>query len=142
MQNSNNMMDRSLFAYSKKDARWNCPASEKVVEKAPSSSRFSFIFFTQIFLFSFFSFFASSSLSQNNKDNCKKMMVVNRRHFGNNDFMSWSCFDLESQLHVSTYAQKYTHGSKTLRKTKFAHKHLSKLDARPYVEKYANVNTA
>ena len=141
MQNSNNMMDRSLFAYSKKDARWNCPASEKVVEKAPSSSRFSFIFFTQIFLFLFFSVFASSSLSQNNKDHCKKMFV-NRRHFENNDFMSWSCFYLESQLHVSPYVQNYTHGSKTLRKTQFARKHLPKLDASTYVEKYANVNTA
>ena len=105
MQNSNNMIDRSLFAYSKKDAWRNCPASEKVVEKAPSSSRFSFIFFTQIFFFSFFSVFASSSLSQNNKDNCKKMMFVNRSYFENNDFISWSCFYLESQLHMSPYLQ-------------------------------------
>ena len=142
MQNSNNMIDRSLFYHSKKDARWNCPVSEKVVEKAPSSSRFSFIFFTQIFFFWFFSVFASSSLSQNNKDNCKKMMFVNRRHFENNDFMSWSCFYLESQLHMSPYVQKYTHGRKTLCKKQFARKHLPKLDARPYVEKYANVNTA
>ena len=142
MQNSNNMIDGFLFPYSKKDARQNCPASEKVVKKAPNSSRFTFILFTQIFFFSFFSVFASSSLSQNNKDNCKKMMFVNRRHFENNDFMSWSCFYLESQLHMSPYVQKYTHGRKTLCKKQFARKHLPKLDARPYVEKYANVNTA
>ena len=30
----------------------------------------------------------SSSPSRNNKDNCKKMMLVNRRHFENNDFKS------------------------------------------------------
>ena len=36
MQNSNNLMDTSLFVYSKKDSLSNAFASKKVVEKAPS----------------------------------------------------------------------------------------------------------
>ena len=54
MQNSNNLMDRSLFAYSKKDARQNSLASKKIVEKAISSSWLSFLSFTQMLFFSFF----------------------------------------------------------------------------------------
>ena len=54
------------------------------------------------------------------------MMLVNRRHFENNDFMSWSCFYLESQLHVSPYVQKHANVSKILRKIQFVRKHLHK----------------
>ena len=57
-----------------------------------------------------FSVFASSSPSPNNKDNCKMMMLVNRRHFENNEFISWSCFYLEPQLSrntLSTNKRKY-----------------------------------
>ena len=54
------------------------------------------------------------------------MMLVNRRHFENNDFMSRSCFYLESQLHVSPYVQKYANVSRFLRKTQFVRKHLQK----------------
>ena len=43
-------------AYSKKDAQSNSLASKKVVEKALSSSLFSFIIFTQILFFSVFLF--------------------------------------------------------------------------------------
>ena len=72
------------------------------------------------FLF-IFSVFASSSPSQNNKDSCKKMMLVE-----NKDFMSWNCFYLEPQLIVSPYIQKYANVSKTLRKAQFVRKHLRK----------------
>ena len=53
-------------------------------------------------------------------------MLVNRRHFENNEFLSWSCFHLELQLHVSAFVQKYANVRKTLRKTQFARKHLRK----------------
>ena len=77
------------------------------------------------FLF-IFSVFASSSPSQNKKDSCKKMMLIDRHHFENKDFISWSCFYLEPQLHVSPYIQKYANVSKTLRKTQFVRRHLWK----------------
>ena len=94
--------------------------STKIWEGSWESTKLNSIFIHYLhpdpFLFSF-SVFASSSLSQNNRDNCKKMMLVHRHHFENNDFMSCSCFYLESQLHVSPYVQKYANVSKTLRKT-------------------------
>ena len=115
---------RSLLTQRKMHGQTLLPAR---VWKAPCSSRFLFIFFIQILFFSFLSVFTSSSPSQNKKDNCKKMMLVNRRHFENNDFMSWSCFCLESQLHVSPYVQKYTNVSKILRNTQFVRTQLRKI---------------
>ena len=107
-----------LKTYSKKDARSNSPTGKKIDEKAPSSNWFSFIIFTQILFFSVFFVFASSSPSQDNKDDWKKVMLVNWRYFENNDFVSWSCFYLESQFHISD-----ANVSKTSRKVQFVRKH-------------------
>ena len=60
------------------------------------------------------------------KSICKKMMLVNRRYFKNNDFMSRSCFYLQSWLYVIPYVQKYANVSKTLHRTQFVAKHLCK----------------
>ena len=142
MQNSNNLMDTSLFVYSKKDSLSNAFASKKVVEKAPSWSRFSFIFFTQIVFFSIFSVLASSSPSQNNRDNCKKIMLVNRRHLKTRILcleviFVWSHSSTWALMYKNTQMWAKFYVTRNLSVSTYA-----KLDARPDAEKYANVSAA
>ena len=72
------------------------------------------------------------------------MMLVNKCHFENSYFMPWRCFYLDSQLHVKyKKCDTYITYINTQMWTKLYVRHnlyvstYAKLDARPYIGKYA-----